>query len=216
MATPLRPATAAGTPPPPRRDIERFETRLRFEWADPEQRVLLYSWAFAIALGIAWLVVVALHQIKPFSLLPPDEAVEIELTPPQPNAEQPQPTEVAAATTTPAPGNTKAPPGKKAAEKGKPKQGNPGTHENTSTGAIGTAFGTGAGTGTGGITGSVSSLLSNVAIASGSGGTGAGRGGTGGGGTGGKTVLGVGEYGGGGRTPRPGGFRGGGGARGGG
>ena len=51
MATPLQPATPAGSPPP--RDTDRFDNRLRFEWADPEQRVLLYSWAFAIAIANA-------------------------------------------------------------------------------------------------------------------------------------------------------------------
>ena len=59
--------------------MDRFDNRLRFEWADPEQRVLLYSWAFAIALAIVWLIVVGLHK-----MLPPkvnDEGVVITLAP---------------------------------------------------------------------------------------------------------------------------------------
>src|SRR5439155_10711423 len=85
MATPLRPATPAGSPPP--RDVDRFDNRLRFEWADPEQRVLLYSWAFAIALAIVWLIVVGLHQMIPPSIN--DEGVVITLAPSQPTTVPP-------------------------------------------------------------------------------------------------------------------------------
>jgi GNAT superfamily N-acetyltransferase len=45
--------------------VDRFDNRLRFEWADPEQRVLLYSWAFAILLAIAWLIVVGMYKLIP-------------------------------------------------------------------------------------------------------------------------------------------------------
>lgn len=217
MATPLQPATPAGSPPP--RDFDRFDNRLRFEWADPEQRVLLYSWGFAIALAIVWLIVVAMHKIVPPRL----ENDEVQIT----LAEPPQTTPPAAATTpvpqngtattTPAPGPTNKPAGRRGPEKGNPRPGRPGSRtEQTNNGAIGTAFGTGSGSGTGGLTGAVSSLIGGVAVASGSGGTGGGQGGRGGGGSGGKTVLGLGQGGEGGRTPGRGGFGGGNGTGGGG
>ena len=182
---------------------------MRFEWADPEQRVLLYSWGAAIGLAIVWLIVVALHSFPPPSLTPEDvvaleftEAVEPPPAPPQPVAGQ---TDVQ-----PAPGDTKKPPGRTGPERGNPKPRPPGSRtEQSATGAIGTAFGTGSGSGSGGMTGGVTSLLSNVAVASGSGGTGGGVGGTGGGGTGGKTVLGLGQGGEGGNRPGRGGFGGG-------
>src|SRR5213075_57734 len=126
MATPLRPATPAGSPPP--RDTDRFDNRLRFEWADPEQRVLLYSWAFAIALAIVWLIVVGLHK-----MLPPvvnDEGVVISLAPPPAVTTPPAPPVVpnaGTATNVPAPGPTKAPPGRKGPEKGSPRPGRPGS-----------------------------------------------------------------------------------------
>src|SRR4051794_19882134 len=105
MATPLRPATPAGSPPP--RDMDRFDNRLRFEWADPEQRVLLYSWAFAIGLAIVWLIIVGLHKMIPPTVN--DEGVVITLAPPQPTT-TPTVTPVpqrGAAETVPAPGDTK-------------------------------------------------------------------------------------------------------------
>ena len=217
MATPLQPATPAGSPPP--RDTDRFDSRLRFEWADPEQRVLLYSWAFAILLAIIWLIVVAMHKIVPPRL--ENDAVEITLAEPQTQPTTPPPTppapQAGTAAEVPSPGPTNRPPGRRGPEKGNPRQGRPGSRtEQTSTGAIGTAFGTGSGSGTGGLTGSVSSLIGGVAVASGSGGTGGGQGGRGGGGTGGKTVLGFGQGGEGGRTPGRGGFGGGNGTGGGG
>ena len=216
MATPLRPATPAGSPPP--RDIDRFDSRLRFEWADPEQRVLWYSWGFAILLAIVWLIIVALHKMAPPAVN--DEGVVITLAPPQPTTTTPAPPPVpqnGAATTVPAPGPKNAPPGRKGPEKGNPRPGRPGSRtEQNANGAIGTAFGTGSGSGTGGLTGGVSSLIGGVAVASGSGGTGGGQGGRGGGGTGGKTVLGLGQGGEGGTTPGRGGFGGGNGTGGGG
>jgi len=209
MATPLRPATPAGSPPP--RDMDRFDNRLRFEWADPEQRVLLYSWAFAIALAIVWLIIVGLHKMLPPTIN--DEGVVITLAPPEAITTPPAPPVVpatGAASTTPAPGPTNKPAGRTGPERGNPKPGRPGSRtEQTNNGAIGAAFGTGSGSGTGGLTGSVSSLIGGVAVASGTGGTGGGQGGRGGGGSGGKTVLGLGQGGEGGRTPGRGGFGGG-------
>jgi len=207
MATPLQPATPAGTPPP--RDTDRFDNRLRFEWADPEQRVMLYSWGTAIALGVIWLIVVGLYTIRPPQLLP-DDAVEIELaTPPVP----PEPKPVASAGETdlqPAPGAPEKPRGRKGPEKGNPRPNRPGSqNERNANGAIGTAFGTSSGAGSSGLTGDLSSLLRGVAVASGSGGTGGGQGGRGGGGTGGKTVLGLGQGGEGGSGVGRGGFGGG-------
>jgi len=188
--------------------MDRFDNRLRFEWADPEQRVLLYSWAFAIALAIVWLIIVGLHRMLPPQIN--DEGVVITLAPPQPTTTPPVVPNAATGATMPAPGPTTAPPGRKGREKGSPRPGRPGSRtEQTNNGAIGTAFGTGSGSGTGGLTGSVSSLIGGVAVASGTGGTGGGQGGRGGGGTGGKTVLGLGQGGEGGRTPGRGGFGGG-------
>ena len=191
--------------------MDRFDNRLRFEWADPEQRVLLYSWAFAVGLAIVWLIIVGLHKIVPPRL--ENDAVEITLTEPpttQPEAQTPPVPQEGAATAVASPGPKNLPPGRKGPEKGSPRQGRPGSRtEQTSTGAIGTAFGTGSGSGTGGLTGNVSSLIGGVAVASGSGGTGGGQGGRGGGGSGGKTVLGLGQGGEGGRTPGRGGFGGG-------
>ena len=209
MATPLQPATPGGTPPP--RNGERFDRGLRFEWADPEQRILLYSWGVAIGLAIVWLIVVALHKFPPLQMAPED-VVSINLEEPlQPPPAQPQPVpQTGTATEQPAPGRTDRPRGRQGPERGSPRPGRPGSRtEQSATGAIGSAFGTGSGSGSGGLTGGVTSLLGNVAIASGSGGSGGGVGGTGGGGTGGKTVLGLGQGGEGGRTPGRGGFGGG-------
>src|SRR5689334_21332683 len=127
MATPLQPATPAGSPPP--RDTDRFDSRLRFEWADPEQRVLLYSWAFAILLAIIWLIVVAMHKIVPPTL--ENDAVEITLAPPQTPPATPAPTppvpEAGAANQVASPGPTNRPPGRRGPEKGNPRQGRPGS-----------------------------------------------------------------------------------------
>src|SRR2546421_252518 len=138
MATPLQPATPAGSPPP--RDTDRFDNRLRFEWADPEQRVLLYSWAFAIAIAIVWLIIVGLHKMLPPTVN--DEGVVITLAPPQTLTTPPAPPPVVptkgTAATTPAPGETKAPPGRRGPERGSPKPGRPGSRtEQTTNGAGG-------------------------------------------------------------------------------
>ena len=206
MATPLQTATPAGSPPP--RNGDRFDNRLRFEWADPEQRVLLYSWGVAIGLAIAWLIIVAVHKFPPLQMAPED-IVSIDLeTPPVP----PTPPQPAAGTTdiAPAPGPTNRPRGERGPTRGSPRQGPPGSRtEQSSTGAIGRAFGAGSGSGSGGLTGAATSLIGSVALASGSGGTGGGVAGTGGGGAGGKAVLGPGTGGEGGRTPGRGGFGGG-------
>ena len=189
--------------------MDRFDNRMRFEWADPEQRVLLYSWGFAILIAILWLITVALYKITPKPFFP-DDSVEIELTP-TPNVPQPPETKTAAGETdvTKAPAPKEKPPGSRDREKGNPKPKPSGAPKETnSAGAIGSAFGTGSNRGSGGITGDVSSMLRNVAVASGGGGSGAGAGGAGGGGTGGKVVLG-GQGGEGGTRPGIGGFGGG-------
>ena len=210
MATPLQPATPAGSPPP--RNIDRFDNRLRFEWADPEQRILLYSWGFAILLAVVWLIAVALYKITPHPFFP-DDSVEIELAQPQPEITQPPPTTTASTgdvKTAPAPGPRNKPPGKTGPDKGNPKPNPPGSRtEQNSAGAVGRAFGTGAGSGSGGIAGDVSTLLRGVAVNSGSGGSGGGSAGSGGGGAGGKFVLGPGGGGEGGRGLGRGGFGGG-------
>ena len=77
--------------------MDRFDNRMRFEWADPEQRVLLYSWGFAILIAILWLITVALYKITPKPFFP-DDSVEIELTP-TPNVPQPPETKTAAGET---------------------------------------------------------------------------------------------------------------------
>src|SRR6185437_13005164 len=127
MATPLQPATPAGSPPP--RDYDRLDNRLRFEWADPEQRVLLYSWGFAIAIAIVWLIVVAVHKVVPPSLTN-DESVQITLADSLPTTTPPAATPVpqnGTAATVPSPGPTNAKPGRRGPEKGSPKPGRPGS-----------------------------------------------------------------------------------------
>jgi hypothetical protein len=224
MATPLTPATPAGTPPPrePNDDI----TRSRLEFVDPEARTLLWSYAVSFGLAIVWLIIVNSYTIKrPPSLLP-DDAVTITMdttTPPEqpavpnstaenkaagPNTTQPK--QIASL------GPRNLPPGRKG-PKGNPREGRPGSRtETNSSGAISTAFGTGSGAGTGGLVGDVSGILRGVDVANGSGGTGGGQGGRGGGGAGGKTVLGYGQGGEGGVRPGRGGFGGGSGTGGGG
>jgi hypothetical protein len=221
MATPLQPATPAGSPPPPR-DSNGFSSRLRFEWADPEARALLWSYAISIGLAIVWLVIVATHEIKHRpTLLPETDQVTIELepepplstTPPVPTttgaerSASPTPTQRQAELARTGPRNQ--PPGRRGPT-GEPRPGRPGSRtETNSAGAISDAFGTGSGAGTGGLVGDVSGILRGVDVASGSGGSGGGQGGRGGGGAGGKTVLGYGQGGAGGTRPGRGGFGGG-------
>jgi hypothetical protein len=209
MATPLRPATA-GTPTSAPRDADRFDRTLRFEWADPEQRVLLWSWAFSIGIAIVWLILVAMYKIQPPQLLSADETgVEISLAEPVPEPTTTPVPQAGKAEEVPAPGPTNKPKGQ-TGKKGNPTPGRTGSqNEANRTAAIGNAFGTGSGAGTGGLTGDVSNILRGVAVSSGSGGTGGGRGGVGGGGSGGKAVLGYGQGGQGGSTPGRGGFGGG-------
>src|SRR4051812_29046216 len=90
MATPLRPATPAGTPPP-REPNADFTSRLRFEFIDPEARALLWSYAISAGLAIVWLILVGMHKIEhPPSLLPDPEQVTIELlNEPPPTVTQP-------------------------------------------------------------------------------------------------------------------------------
>src|SRR5690242_8802251 len=94
MATPMTPATPAGSPPPrePNEDVGRS----RLEFIDPEQRTLLWSYAISAGLAIIWLIIVGMYKAPPPSLLPPDESVTINLepekpAPPPPAAEAPVP-----------------------------------------------------------------------------------------------------------------------------
>ena len=190
--------------------MDRFDRSLRFEWADPEQRVLLWSWAFSIGLAIVWLILVAMHKVQPLRLMSEaEEGVTISLADTQePAAAEPVP-QAGPAEETPAPGPTNKPKGQ-TGKKGNPTPNRPGSQNDVNrVGAIGDAFGTTRGAGSGGLTGDVSNILRGVAVSSGSGGTGGGRGGVGGGGSGGKAVLGYGQGGQGGSTPGRGGFGGG-------
>jgi hypothetical protein len=210
MATPIRPASASGTPPTKRPD-STFTRNLRFEWASEEGRALVGSYAISGGLGLAFLLLVHLMPVQaaPAPEEQPIEVVFSDSTPPEPPPEPPvaqtgQTERVAEA------GPVNKPAGPKGPEKGTPKPGRPGSRtETTSTGAIGDAFGTGSGAGTGGMIGDVSGILRGVDVTSGSGGTGGGLGGSGGGGAGGKTVLGYGQGGQGARTPGRGGTGGG-------
>lgn len=217
MASPLRPATPAGTPD--ERDVGTGP--VGFWFTDPDSRVLLWSYAVSITLAVIWLITVYLYKVQPPTLLPEsEESVQITLAPTEPPVvtTPPVPTESNANTgaKTPAPeravtrtGPRNRPPGR-VGPKGNPRPGRPGSRTETySSGAISDAFGTGSGAGTGGLVGDVSGALRGVAVSSGSGGTGGGLGGRGGGGAGGKTVLGYGQGGEGGRTPGRGGFGGG-------
>lgn len=189
-----------------------FGRSLRYEVAGEEGRALLGSYAFAFALGIAWLVVVYFGpRTLPMQLLSPEErpiAVTFDAVEPAPPATAPGEDEEAVRV--PAPGPTNRAPGKRG-DAGKARAGNTGGRRATTTssaGAIADAFGTTSGKGSGGLVGDVSNVLRNVDVSSGSGGTGAGTAGTGGAGRGGKVVLGAGEGGEGSRTPGRGGIGG--------
>lgn len=223
MATPLHPATPSGSPPP-REPEHGLAGPRRFEFADPEARALLWSYAISVGLAIVWLIIVGTYDIKnPPHLLPDMEQVTIDLTempttappattPPVASGEEnrsasrtptTRPTEVART------GARNRAPGRQGPT-GTPRPGRPGSRtEQYSTGAISDAFGTGSGSGTGGLAGDVSGILRGVDVASGSGGSGGGLGGRGGGGGGGKAVLGYGQGGEGGNRPGRGGFGGG-------
>jgi len=161
---------------------------LRYEIAGDEGRALLGSYAFAFALGIAWLLIVYFGpKTLPMQLLARDEqpiAVTFDALEPLPGGGAPG--EEGEAIRTPAPSR------------------NAGAGSRSTTaraGAIAAAFGSANGTGTGGMVGDVSNVLRNVDVSSGAGGTGAGAAATSGGATGGKVVLGSGEGGQGSRTP---------------
>lgn len=212
MATPLRPASASGGPPPGRTEETTFTRGLRFEWASEEGRALVGSYAISGALGIAFLLLVHLMPVRHEATS--DEPVLVTMAdtiiqeqPPEPPPAAPQTGE---ATRVADAGPTNKKPGPVGPQKGNPKPGRPGSlTETNSTGAIGTAFGTGSGSGTGGMVGDVSGILRGVDVNSGSGGTGGGMNGNGGGGAGGKTVLGYGQGGQGSTTPGRGGIGGG-------
>jgi len=212
MATPLRPASASGGPPPRRPEETTFTRGLRFEWASEEGRALVGSYAISGALGIAFLLLVHLMPVRHDATS--DEPVTVTMADTlfqeQPAPEPPPVAQTGEATRTPSPGPTNKKAGPVGPQKGNPKPGRPGSlTETNSTGAIGDAFGTGSGSGTGGMVGDVSGILRGVDVNSGSGGTGGGRGGSGGGGAGGKTVLGYGQGGQGSVTPGRGGIGGG-------
>lgn len=221
MATPTQSSPPGGTPPKPARE-NTFTRNLRYEFADEEGRVLLNSYAVAIALAIVWLVLVHVYKptANPLAMQPEKAPISVSYVPPVdstvpepvPAAESPAPSPAPTRTPTagvPNRGPRNLAPGPRG-PRGSPRPGRPGSRtETSSAGAVGPAFGTGSGSGTGGLVGDVSGILRGVDVASGSGGTGGGRGGTGGGGAGGKTVLGYGEGGEGARTPGRGGIGGG-------
>jgi hypothetical protein len=195
-----------------------FTRRLKYEALDEEGRALVGSYAISIALGTAFLLLVHLKDIPEREIFPAVTRPVAVIDAPIPIAPEPTPPveQEGAATQVPEAGPRERPPGR-VGPRGNPTPGRPGSRtEQTSTGAIGTAFGTGSGAGTGGLTGDVSNVLRGTEIASGSGGTGGGLGGTGGGGAGGKTVIGYGQGGQGATTPGRGGFGGGSGTGGGG
>jgi hypothetical protein len=212
MATPLRPASASGGPPPSRQDTT-FTRNLKFEWASEEGRALMGSYGVSIALAIAFLALVHFKKIDH----PADadqQAVAVtfmgDSLPDAPPPAEPPVAQEGAVDRVASPGPTNKAPGPVGPQKGSPRPGRPGSRTETySSGAIGDAFGTGSGSGTGGLTGDVSGILRGVDVGSGSGGTGGGMNGNGGGGAGGKTVLGYGQGGQGGTTPGRGGIGGG-------
>lgn len=198
-----------------------FTRSLRYELAGEEGRVLIGSYGFAFALGIAWLLFVYFGpRTLPMRLLSPDEqpiAVTFDALEPTPDAALAE-VGSGAEVRVPAPGPTNPGAGPRRDRSGNARRGSAAGERATTTtsaGAIADAFGTSAGTGGGGLVGDVSNVLRGVDVASGSGGTGAGAAGTGGGGRGGKVVLGNGEGGQGSRTPGRGGIGGGTGAGGG-
>jgi len=211
MSESFRPdETSVRTPPArsgPRDSV--LSRSLRYEIAGEEGRALLGSYAFAFALGIAWLLVVYFGpKTMPMQLLARDERpIEVSFDALEPLPESAMVGEEGEVVRTPAPGPAKAagPRG----DRGAARAGNAGGRQpSASAGAIADAFGSANGTGSGGMVGDVSNVLRNVDVSSGAGGTGAGKGATGGGGTGGKVVLGSGEGGQGSRTPGRGGIGG--------
>lgn len=210
MATPIRPASASGSPPTQKPD-STFTRNLRFEWASEEGRALVGSYAISGGLGLAFLLLVHFMPVKKVEAAeePAVAIVYPDSIPPEPPPEAPVPVK-GVAERTPAPGPVNKPAGPVGPQKGSPKPGRPGSKTETNdNGAIGDAFGTGSGAGTGGMIGDVSGILRGVDVNSGSGGTGGGMSGNGGGGAGGKTVIGYGQGGQGARTPGRGGTGGG-------
>ena len=175
---------------------------LRYEIAGEEGRALLASYAFAFALGVAWLVVVYFGpQTLPMQLLSRDERpINVTFDAVEPLSQAAVAAEEGEVVRVPAP----APTNPAAARKGNAGGRRPTTA--TSAGAIADAFGSASRTGSGGMVGDVSNVLRNVDVSSGTGGTGAGANATGGGGRGGKVVLASGEGGQGSRTPGRGGI----------
>lgn len=183
------------TPAPPRRprDDATFTRDLRWEVMGEEGRALVGSWVVAVAVGVAWLLLVWLFPPAPpkFELLPEDErGVTLTFEDPPPEA-IPEAPITASPVTTPQPQTARPQPQRSGG-------GGQGGGQRSAQ-EIGAAFGTQSGSGSGGMVGDVTNILRGVDVSSGSGGTGAGAGG-------GRAVLGTGEGGSGSRTPGRGGI----------
>ena len=180
--TPNSPVPPEPTPAPAHGADEPFTRSLHYEFAGEEGRALLSSYAFSVALGIAWLAFVYFGpRTLPMQLLPRDERpIAVTFDVPEPTQDAAAAEEAAAA----------APPVPKERSGGRQRTSNPA--------AIANAFGNSSPSGR--LVGDVSNVLRNVDVSSGSGGTAgateAGR----------KVVLGAGEGGAGSRTPGRGGI----------
>jgi hypothetical protein len=184
------------TPAPPRRprDDATFTRDLRWEVMGEEGRALVGSWVVAVAVGVAWLLLVWLFPPAPpkFDLLPEDErGVTLTFEDPPPEAIPEAPVTRSPVAPTPQPQTARP----------QPQRPGGGGQEGGQRSAqeIGAAFGTASGSGTGGMVGDVTNILRGVDVSSGSGGTGAAAGG-------GRAVLATGEGGAGSRTPGRGGL----------
>lgn len=185
-----------GAPAPRKRppDDATFTRDLRWEVMGEEGRVLIGSWAIAIALGVAWVLMVWLIPPAPpkLDLLPEDErGVTLTFDDPEPTAPIPEAPVTASPTPTQQPQTARPQPRQSGG-------GGQGGGERSAQ-EIGAAFGTGASSGSGGMVGDVTNILRGVDVSSGSGGAGAGTGG-------GRAVLATGEGGSGSRTPGRGGL----------
>ncbi|HJU87753.1 MAG TPA: AgmX/PglI C-terminal domain-containing protein [Gemmatimonadaceae bacterium] len=169
------------------RDETTFTRAMRWEAFGEEGRALVGSWTISVVLGILWLLLVFFgpEVSKDIDLTPPDETVEITVTPQEaPPEPEPAPIAEAAAPAPEAPRRA-APPSRQRVGGG---GGGPSAAE-----AAG-AFGGG---NPGGMIGDVAGALRGVDVNSGAGGAALG---------GGKRVLGTGMGGAGTRTPGAGGF----------
>jgi hypothetical protein len=193
MASPRAANTAPSQKP------ETFESGMRYELADPENRPLLISYVISFSLGLIFLLLVFFGpKFPPITLLPPEEQpieVRFDPPPPEPTVIEPVPSEsqqqAQTQQPTPSPAVQRPTPTQAASPSPRPSRAD----------AIGDAFGSSGGSS--GMVGDPSNILGGVAVSSGGGAGGVGA--MGGAGTG-RAVLGTGQGGQGSTSPGRGGI----------